>query len=55
MNTLIETLNSIIWSPFLVFLCLGAGLYFTIAGSSVFRVRSGVKKTTVGSAGHHNI
>ncbi|CAB0999270.1 sugar ABC transporter ATP-binding protein [Corynebacterium diphtheriae] len=26
-----------------------------ITGSSVFRVRSGVKKTTVGSAGHHNI
>ncbi|MBG9359347.1 alanine:cation symporter family protein [Corynebacterium diphtheriae bv. mitis] len=35
MNTLIETLNSIIWSPFLVFLCLGAGLYFTIATKCV--------------------
>ena len=26
-----------------------------VIGSSGFGVRSGVKKTTVGSAGHHNI
>ncbi|CAB0796776.1 hypothetical protein FRC0191_01079 [Corynebacterium diphtheriae] len=32
-----------------------ANLRAAIDGSSGFGVRSGVKKTTVGSAGHHNI
>ncbi len=30
MNELISTINSIIWSPPLIALCLGAGLYFSI-------------------------
>ncbi|CAB0827669.1 hypothetical protein FRC0265_02188 [Corynebacterium diphtheriae] len=29
--------------------------HLELTGSSGFGVRSGVKKTTVGSAGHHNI
>lgn len=30
MSGLIDTLNSIIWSPALIYLCLGAGVYFSI-------------------------
>ena len=30
MATIIDFLNGIIWSPALIFLCLGAGLYFSI-------------------------
>ncbi|SEK55658.1 alanine or glycine:cation symporter, AGCS family [Pseudoxanthomonas sp. GM95] len=30
METLVSTLNDIIWSPALVYLCLGAGLYFSL-------------------------
>ncbi|GGH64686.1 alanine/glycine:cation symporter family protein [Rothia aerolata] len=30
MSAFFETLNGLIWSPALVFLCLGAGIYFTI-------------------------
>ncbi|GAA1475304.1 alanine/glycine:cation symporter family protein [Corynebacterium felinum] len=31
MANIIDSLNSVIWSPALVFLCLGAGVFFTIA------------------------
>ncbi|AKK07187.1 amino acid carrier protein [Corynebacterium mustelae] len=31
METVIETLNGIIWSPALVFLCLAVGVFFTLA------------------------
>jgi AGCS family alanine or glycine:cation symporter len=31
MTELVNTINAIVWSPALVFLCLGAGLYFSIA------------------------
>mgnify|MGYP001758800543 CR=1 FL=1 len=31
MSTFLDTLNALIWSPALVFLCLGAGIYFTLA------------------------
>lgn len=31
MSAFLDTLNSLIWSPALVFLCLGAGIYFTLA------------------------
>lgn len=30
MNELFNSINSIVWSPALVFLCLGAGLYFSV-------------------------
>jgi len=30
MANFLEALNSVIWSPVLVFLCLGAGIYFTV-------------------------
>ena len=30
MANFLEVLNSVIWSPVLVFLCLGAGIYFTV-------------------------
>lgn len=30
MSELIQTLNSIIWSPALIYLCLGAGLFFSV-------------------------
>ena len=30
MNELFNAINSIVWSPALVFLCLGAGLYFSV-------------------------
>lgn len=30
MSGFIDTLNTVIWSPVLVFLCLGAGIYFTV-------------------------
>ena len=30
MSAFLDSLNSIIWSPALVFLCLGAGIYFTL-------------------------
>lgn len=30
MEKLVSTLNSVIWSPALVYLCLGAGLYFSL-------------------------
>lgn len=30
MEKLVSTLNSVIWSPALVYLCLGAGLYFSV-------------------------
>ena len=30
MEALVNSLNAIIWSPALIFLCLGAGLYFSI-------------------------
>ncbi|MGL4858246.1 MAG: alanine/glycine:cation symporter family protein [Enterobacteriaceae bacterium] len=30
MSTLIDTINGIIWSPVLVYLCLGVGLYFSL-------------------------
>lgn len=35
MSAFIEWLNSIIWSSALVYLCLGAGLYFTIRSRAV--------------------
>ena len=31
MSAFLDTLNALIWSPALVFLCLGAGIYFTLA------------------------
>ena len=31
METVINTLNDLIWSNWLVYLCLGAGVYFTLA------------------------
>ena len=31
MSAFLDTLNSLIWSPALVFLCLGAGIYLTLA------------------------
>jgi len=31
MENIVNTLNSVIWSDWLVYLCLGAGLYFSIA------------------------
>ena len=30
MNEIVSYLNSIIWSPALIYLCLGVGLYFSI-------------------------
>lgn len=30
MEDIINTLNSYIWSPYLIYLCLGAGLFFTV-------------------------
>ena len=30
MSAFLDVLNAIIWSPALVFLCLGAGIYFTL-------------------------
>ena len=30
MNDLVSTINAFVWSPPLVFLCLGTGLYFSI-------------------------
>ncbi|OWK49278.1 Amino-acid carrier protein AlsT [Pseudomonas oleovorans subsp. oleovorans] len=32
MNELVSTLNGLIWSPALIFLCLGVGLYFSLRG-----------------------
>jgi AGCS family alanine or glycine:cation symporter len=32
MNELVSTLNGLIWSPALIFLCLGVGLYFSLCG-----------------------
>ena len=29
-DSLVTSLNNIIWSPALIYLCLGAGLYFSI-------------------------
>lgn len=31
MNEFVSTINAIVWSPALVFLCLGAGLYFSVS------------------------
>lgn len=31
MEQLVNTLNSYIWSPYLIYLCLGAGIFFSIA------------------------
>ncbi len=31
MNELVSTINAVVWSPALVFLCLGAGLYFSVS------------------------
>ena len=30
MANFLDALNTVIWSPVLVFLCLGAGIYFTV-------------------------
>ena len=30
MNEIVSAINAIVWSPALVFLCLGAGLYFSV-------------------------
>ncbi len=32
MNELVSTLNGLIWSPALIYLCLGVGLYFSLRG-----------------------
>jgi AGCS family alanine or glycine:cation symporter len=32
MNDLVNTLNGFVWSPALIFLCLGVGLYFSLRG-----------------------
>jgi AGCS family alanine or glycine:cation symporter len=32
MNELVNTLNGFVWSPALIFLCLGVGLYFSLRG-----------------------
>ena len=32
MNELVNTINGVIWSPALIFLCLGVGLYFSLRG-----------------------
>ncbi|HGG9151541.1 TPA: sodium:alanine symporter, partial [Enterobacter cloacae] len=30
MNELVGAINGVIWSPALIFLCLGVGLYFSL-------------------------
>ena len=35
MGSLVNLLNSIVWSPVLIYLCLGAGLFFTLKTSGV--------------------
>jgi len=35
MENLVNLLNSIVWSPVLIYLCLGAGLFFTLKTSGV--------------------
>lgn len=32
MNELVNTINGVIWSPALIYLCLGVGLYFSLRG-----------------------
>ncbi|WP_068824864.1 alanine/glycine:cation symporter family protein [Pseudomonas sp. BMS12] len=32
MNELVSTLNGLVWSPALIYLCLGVGLYFSLRG-----------------------
>ncbi|UTW06234.1 alanine/glycine:cation symporter family protein [Pseudomonas benzenivorans] len=32
MNDLVNSLNGLVWSPALIYLCLGVGLYFTLRG-----------------------
>lgn len=32
MNELVNTLNGLVWSPALIYLCLGVGLYFSLRG-----------------------
>ena len=33
MNELVNTLNGLVWSPALIYLCLGVGLYFSLGRS----------------------
>lgn len=32
MNELVSTINGLVWSPALIYLCLGVGLYFSLRG-----------------------
>lgn len=30
LETVVQAINNVIWSPFLVFLCLGSGAFFSL-------------------------
>lgn len=57
MNELVNTINGVIWSPALIYLCLGVGLYFSLRGRflQVRHLKEMVKLMFTGKTDAHGI
>ena len=57
MNELVSTLNGLVWSPALIYLCLGVGLYFSLRGRflQVRHFKEMIKLMLGGRSNEHGI
>ncbi|MDG1579736.1 alanine/glycine:cation symporter family protein [Pseudomonas sp. GOM6] len=57
MNELVSTLNGLVWSPALIYLCLGVGLYFSLRGRflQVRHFKEMIKLMLSGRSDEHGI
>ncbi|MGQ7959782.1 alanine/glycine:cation symporter family protein [Pseudomonas sp. SP16.1] len=57
MNELVSTLNGLVWSPALIYLCLGVGLYFSLRGRflQVRHFREMIRLMYTGKSDEHGI
>ncbi|MEX6501891.1 alanine/glycine:cation symporter family protein [Pseudomonas zhanjiangensis] len=57
MNELVSTLNGLVWSPALIYLCLGVGLYFSLRGRflQVRHFKEMIKLMFTGRTDEHGI
>ncbi|UYP30129.1 alanine:cation symporter family protein [Pseudomonas sp. Z8(2022)] len=57
MNELVSTLNGLVWSPALIFLCLGVGLYFSVRGRflQVRHFKEMIRLMFIGKTDEHGI
>lgn len=57
MNELVNTINGVIWSPALIYLCLGVGLYFSLRGRflQVRHLKEMIKLMFTGKTDEHGV